>query len=189
MGADLVIVLSDPALAHVAEAGVRRAGCGATVRTVPAEDTEALRGAPGGGHDVVLALCEATSMGAVLGNFVRMGRRPIPVLRLIGDGAGLSLSTSTRSWLVDPHLRDLEIPVPSMPDDATRKILWDQLRETRAQERHHMVEVDGRPAIEPAEPETGADAGAPARLAAGAAGVLAGRLAASDRRWRAQLDV
>jgi Protein of unknown function (DUF3866) len=85
------------------------------------------------------------------------------------------------------------VAVPVLDDALEREAVWEALRARELEERHHLVEVDGRPALDrlgdlDLEIES---MGRAARddpaffLAAGAAGVLAGRLAASSRRWRA----
>jgi len=70
--------------------------------------------------------------------------------------------------------------------------VWEALRARKLEERHQLVEVDGRPALDRLD-ELGLEMDSMGRtakddpaffLAAGAAGVLAGRLAASSRRWR-----
>jgi hypothetical protein len=100
----------------------------------------------------------------------------------------------TRALLTDRALEGLNVAVPAL-DDAARTRLWDGLRGDRVEERHHLVEVDGRPALEalaalavaPPHPDAGlaTELHGVAALAAGAAGVLAGRMVAGGRRWRA----
>ena len=74
--------------------------------------------------------------------------------------------------------------------------MWDALRGAGLEERHHLVEVDGRPGIDGLA-ERGTRVTSMGRgpeddpaffLAAGAAGVLAARMAAAGRRWRSQLE-
>jgi hypothetical protein len=85
------------------------------------------------------------------------------------------------------------VAVPSIDDEALRARLWDALRADRLEERHQLVEADGRPALATLE-ALGVDVESMGRrpaddpaffLAAGAAGVLAGRMAAGTRAWRA----
>ncbi len=86
--------------------------------------------------------------------------------------------------------------MPTLADDAQRQIVWDALRAAKIEERHQLVEVDGRPAldelatrrIEPRSMGRGVEDDPAYFLAAGAAGVLAGRTAAGNRRWRAARD-
>ena len=90
----------------------------------------------------------------------------------------------------------MNVPVPALEDDAQREVVWGALRGRKLEERHHLVEVDGAPAIEElrargVEVRTmgrGIDDDPAFFLAAGAAGVLAGRMAAEDRRWRRSDD-
>src|SRR6266508_2132485 len=86
------------------------------------------------------------------------------------------------------------VAVPVL-EDARRDAVWEALRSRKLEERHQLVEVDGRPAVDKLEEldfaiesmgRTPKDDPA-FFLAAGAAGVLAGRLAASSRRWRATM--
>ena len=71
-------------------------------------------------------------------------------------------------------------------------MVWEALKEARLEERHQLVEVTGQPAVDLLN-----ERGVPARtmgrsledepeffLAAGAAGVLAGRMATGAERWR-----
>jgi hypothetical protein len=187
-----VVALTEPELLDIVRAGVRRAGGDPSVLTTSATDTDALRSSRTGGHDVVIALCGAAAVMQVLQLVRELGGRPIPVLSLSVGEAGPRVLPASVTLLSDASLRDLEIPVPALEDDAMRTMLWDQLRHAHAEERHHLVEVDGRPALEELGMALGGGRGFGehgwAFLAAGAAGVLAGRLAASNRRWRAQLD-
>ena len=86
------------------------------------------------------------------------------------------------------------VAVPAL-EDPQRTAIWDALRSRRLEERHHLVEVDGRPALDEL-----AGAGVQVRsmgrridedpvfwLAAGAAGILAARMAAGSTRWRSEL--
>jgi hypothetical protein len=83
------------------------------------------------------------------------------------------------------------VAVPVL-DDPQRTDVWDALRRRGLEDRHQLVEVDGRPAIDELERRDvsitsmgRAPRDDPAFFrAAGAAGVLAGRMAAGDRRWR-----
>ena len=70
--------------------------------------------------------------------------------------------------------------------------MWDALRASGLEERHQLVEVTGGPALDLLA-DNGIDVESMGRkvnddpeffLAAGAAGVLAGRLASGERTWR-----
>jgi hypothetical protein len=72
-----------------------------------------------------------------------------------------------------------------------RNAVWDALRAAALEKRHQLVEADGRPALAELERagvrsesmgRTAVD-DPPFFLAAGAAGVLAGRMAAGARTW------
>jgi len=90
---------------------------------------------------------------------------------------------------------ETNVAVPTLPSEQ-RAAVWDALRAAKLEQRHHLVEVDGRPGIDGL-----ATAGVSVRtmgrgpdddpaffLAAGAAGVLAGRMAVGGRRWRADAE-
>jgi hypothetical protein len=83
------------------------------------------------------------------------------------------------------------VAVPAL-EEPDRTEVWDALRARRLEERHQLVEADGRPALVELE-RRGVSVATMGRtveddpaffLAAGAAGVLAARMAASNRRWR-----
>ena len=77
------------------------------------------------------------------------------------------------------------VPVPSL-EDPERSLVAECLRPLELEATHHLLEVDPAPAFEQAGVALD---GAPLdALAAAAAGVLAGRLAANNRRWRAQFE-
>ncbi len=84
------------------------------------------------------------------------------------------------------------VAVPALDDEGQRDAVWGTLRERRLEEKHQLVEVDGRPALEELA-RLGVTVTSMGRspaddpaffLAAGAAGVLAGRMAANARRYR-----
>jgi len=98
-----------------------------------------------------------------------------------------SLTALSRVALAPAH-----VAVPAIEDDARRDAVWSALRHARLEERHHLVEVTGAPAldllqdrgIEPESMGRGVADDPIFFLAAGAAGVLAGRMAAGGRAWR-----
>lgn len=134
--------------------------------------------------------------GNVLNAAAALGGRPIPALRVsFADPRERHRSVSHHSLTI---LRDIcrvetNVAVPSLEDPDQRLAVWDALRAAKIEEHHQLVEVDGRPALDELDARglavrsMGRDAhDDPAFfLAAGAAGVLAGRLAAGTRRWRA----
>jgi hypothetical protein len=83
------------------------------------------------------------------------------------------------------------VAVPVLDDARERDAVWEALRDRKLEERHQLVEVDGRPALAKLD-ELSFDIESMGRtrkddptffLAAGAAGVLAGRMAAGSTRY------
>jgi Protein of unknown function (DUF3866) len=123
-----------------------------------------------------------------------LGGRPVAALRVnFADPSyrhhGVSPHSITvlrRVALVAAH-----VAVPALEDEERRGRLWDALKEARLEERHQLVEVTGGPAVEllrersvPMATMGRTDREDPAFfLAAGAAGVLAGRMAAGTAAW------
>ncbi|MGZ6545910.1 MAG: DUF3866 family protein [Actinomycetota bacterium] len=138
----------------------------------------------------------ALGSGNALNAVAALGGRPIPSLRIsFADGRERHRGVSHHSLTIlrDVCLVPTDVPVPALDDVAQRARIWDALRAAKLEERHQLVEVDGRPAldelaarrIEPRSMGRGVDDDPACFLAAGAAGVLAGRAAAGNRRWRA----
>jgi hypothetical protein len=124
-----------------------------------------------------------------------LGGRPISALRVsFADERDRHRGVSHHSLtiLADVCKVDVHVPVP-MLDDEQRDVVWEALRSRKLEESHHLVEVDGAPALDELEARgvsvttmgRGIDDDRAFFLAAGSAGVLAGRMAAGDRRWRA----
>ena len=141
----------------------------------------------------------ALASGNALNAVAALGGRPIPSLRVsFADPRERHRSVSHHSLTIlrDVCLVPTDVPVPALEDDEQRAAVWDALRGAKLEERHQLVEVDGRPAlaeladrgIEPRSMGRGVDDDPVYFLAAGAAGVLAGRVAAGNRRWRAARD-
>jgi hypothetical protein len=83
------------------------------------------------------------------------------------------------------------VAVPVLEEERERDAVWELLRARKLEEKHQLVEVDGRPAVAKLE-ELGFEIESMGRtpkddpaffLAAGAAGVLAGRMAAESSRY------
>jgi Protein of unknown function (DUF3866) len=137
----------------------------------------------------------ALASGHALMAAATLGGRPIPALRVsFADARERHRGVSHHSLtiLADVCRVDVNVPVPVLDDDAQRAAVWDALRSRKLEEIHHLVEVDGAPAVDELRAR-GIDVRSMGRgidddpaffLAAGAAGVLAGRLAAENRRWR-----
>lgn len=125
-----------------------------------------------------------------------LGGRPVAALRVsFADPRdrhrGLShhsITALSRVALVSVH-----VAVPVLEDEARRRQIWDALREAGLEGRHQLVETTGQPAldlltdhgIEPESMGRRPSEDPEFFLAAGAAGVLAGRMAARDGAWRA----
>lgn len=121
--------------------------------------------------------------------------RPIPALRMsFADERERHRGVSHHSLtiLADVCKVDVNVPVPTLDQEEQRIAVWEALRSRHLEDDHHLVEVDGQPALEELRAR-GVDAQTMGRgidddpvffLAAGAAGVLAGRLAVENRRWQ-----
>jgi hypothetical protein len=136
----------------------------------------------------------ALSSGHALNAAQTLGGRPVAPLRVsFADTRERHRGVSHHSITI---LRDVcaveaNVAVPTL-DGPERDHVWDDLRADRLEERHHLVEVDGRPALAELE-RAGVAVESMGRtvaddpaffLAAGAAGVLAARMAAQGLRWR-----
>ncbi|HSD49740.1 MAG TPA: DUF3866 family protein [Actinomycetota bacterium] len=101
------------------------------------------------------------------------------------------LSHHSVTILRDVCTADVNVAVPTLAEPQ-RTVVWDALRSARLEDRHQLVEADGRPALAELERRAvearsmgrGPSDDPPFFLAAGAAGVLAGRMAAGSRRYR-----
>ena len=171
-----VVLLGDDDLLEVARAGALKAGGQPPVLILPAD-------APALGGQLLLAIAERVEVVFVTGadgrtaNTVRaLNGRPVPALPLPDLAACLSLLRGCEV--------DMNVPVPSLEGDE-RELLKEALVPLDLEAAHHIVEVDARPGL-PAGQDV-MEAGL-ATATASAAGVLAGRLVASNRRWRAQPD-
>ena len=125
--------------------------------------------------------------------------RPIPALRVsFADERERHRGVSHHSLtiLADVCKVDVNVPVPALTAEGQRSAVWDALRGRGLEELHHLVEVDGAPAVEELRARAidvrtmgrGIEDDPAFFLAAGAAGVLAGRMAAENRRWRQSTD-
>jgi hypothetical protein len=141
----------------------------------------------------------ALGSGNALNAGATLGGRPIPALRVsFADTRERHRGVSHHSLTIlrDVCLVPTDIPVPVLEDDGQRETVWSALRSARLEAQHQLVEVDGRPAldelvarrVEVRSMGRGVDDDPAFFLAAGAAGVLAGRVAAGNRRWRLARD-
>ncbi len=138
----------------------------------------------------------ALTNGNALNAARTLGGRPVPALRVsFADARARHRGVSHHSLTIlrDVCLVETNVPVPVLEDQEQRAAVWGSLREAGLEERHQLVEVDGRPAtdelasrhVDVRSMGRGVEEDPAFFLAAGAAGVLAGRMAAGNRRWRA----
>jgi hypothetical protein len=132
--------------------------------------------------------------GTALNAISILDGRPVAALRVNFADPGYrhhGVSPHSITVLRDVALAAVHVAVPAL-DDEERGMVWEALKEAGLEERHQLVEVTGQPAVDLLT-ERGIAAQSmgwtleeePALfLAAGAAGVLAGRLAAGSARWK-----
>lgn len=167
----VVTVAAD--LSIVVRAGAMRAGKSPTVIVLPPEG-------PSLGGQLLTAVAEGAELvlvedgGAGMLELARLlGGRPLPVLPLDDPEA---IGDLLRTLTVDVNFA---LPAATETERATAHAIVAPYEPERV---HHLVDVDPRPAFE----EMGWDHARASigERAAAAAGVLAGRLVASNRRWR-----
>ena len=136
----------------------------------------------------------ALGSGNALNAARALGGRPVPALRVsFADARARHQGVSHHSLTIlrDVCLVETDVPVPALEDDRQRAAVWQGLRGAGLEERHQLVEVEGRPAVDELAARRidvrsmgrGVDDDPAFFLAAGAAGVLAGRMVAEHRRW------
>jgi hypothetical protein len=124
-----------------------------------------------------------------------LGGRPVAALRVsFADPRERHRAVSHHSLTILDRVctASTTVAVPALDDEAHRTAVWDALRGRSLEDRHQLVETDGRPALDELERRGVAvtsmgrgPADDPAIfLAAGAAGVLAARMAAGTAAWR-----
>lgn len=167
-----VVVFVADGIAELAEAGAVRSG-GATVRDVEASPGPLAAAVLDAAQtaDVLLARVEPEEAADALVTVRALRGRPLPVVPF--DRPDVARRMLAGCWI------DLDIAIPSHGDDR-RAEAWEVARDLDLLATHHVVEVDPRPGL---GPETGRNAGL-GGLTASATGVLAGRIAAGNRRWR-----
>lgn len=179
-------VLVDPWLRPVVAAGIARAGPGGSVATADDEDEVAAILQDGvEARCVIVTAAPSDVLIDQVTSLVERGARPIPTIA-VRTGAGV---TSAGLDLLCSLPSGLNVAVPSLAEDEERRRLWSSLRRAEIERRHHLVEVDPRPALDELATTTGPmDGDAVQLMAAGASGVLAGRMAATDLRWARSLE-
>jgi len=135
----------------------------------------------------------ALGSGHALDAAEALGGRPVATLRISFADArqrhrGVSHHSLTILERVATCRANVVVPVL---DGAERDTVWDSLRSRRLEERHQLVEADGRPALDELR-RAGVGVESMGRtveqdpaffLAAGAAGVVAARMAAGSKAW------
>jgi hypothetical protein len=165
------VVISRSDLATITEAGVRRASRGLPTQRFSPDPTLGL---------TLLAAVEG-GVEALLG---KGGEAELRLLRALGGRpiAALPLEHPARlEELLGGLDVDVHVALPSV-EGPLRARVRELVRPLALETTHHVVEVDPRPAF--AELDASTDGADLDHLAAAAAGVLAGRLAAANRRWR-----
>jgi len=140
----------------------------------------------------------ALTNGHALNAAAALGGRPVAALRIsFADARERHRGVSHHSLTILERVcqPDAIVAVPVLEGEQ-RGVVWDALRSRRLEERHQLVETDGRPALDVLSAR-GLDVRSMGRtvtedpaffLAAGAAGVLAARMASGARTW-ARSDV
>jgi hypothetical protein len=168
-----VIVLPDPVWTDLARAGAERAGKRPSCLQVPFD-------APAFGLQLLLDAAEGVEVFLVEGGTAAhlrvaraLGARPLPVLPL-PDAAAIEALFAGCDL-------DVHVAIPAL-DETQGAWIHELIAPLSLETIHHVVDVDPGPAFG----EAGIDGtGATLEAAAAAAtGVLAGRLAAENRRWR-----
>jgi hypothetical protein len=180
-----VVVTVREGLEALVEAGAARSGGSPKTLMVPVVDERALLAAGRGGAEIVIAVCAGAAAITSLNSALSLGGQGLPVIELSTIEGKASIATSTLDFLSDRSLGGLNVPVPAVGEEDSRRAIWARLRAEGIEERHQLVEVDGQPALDEMAVRGLTVAGdALQLLAAGAAGVLAGRMAATARRWQ-----
>ena len=140
----------------------------------------------------------ALTNGHALNAAAALGGRPVAALRVsFADARQRHRGVSHHSLTILEHVcaANANVAVPALEADQ-REAVWNALRSRRLEERHQLVEADGRPALAELErrgvavrsmDRTPSDDPA-FFLSAGAAGVLAARMASGSRSWKDGTD-
>jgi hypothetical protein len=136
----------------------------------------------------------ALGSGEALNAAEALGGRPVAALRIsFTDRRERHHGVSHHSLTILERVCSVRanVVVPVL-EGRERALVWETLRGHRLDERHQLVEADGEPALGELE-RAGVEVESMGRtpsddrvffLAAGAAGIVAGRMAERSRRWR-----
>jgi Protein of unknown function (DUF3866) len=137
----------------------------------------------------------ALGSGEALNAVEALGGRPVAALRIsFADRRARHHGVSHHSLTILERVCSIRanVVVPAL-EGAERALVWETLRGRKLEERHQLVEAGGEPALRELK-RAGVEVESMGRtpsddpvffLAAGAAGVVAGRMAESSKRWRA----
>jgi hypothetical protein len=140
----------------------------------------------------------ALTNGHALNAAAALRGRPVAALRIsFADPRERHRGVSHHSLTILERVcpSDANVAVPVLEADQ-RDVVWNDLRSRRLEERHQLVETDGRPALEMLSrrgvavrsmDRTASDDPA-FFLSAGAAGVLAARMASGRRAWARRIE-
>ena len=166
-----VVLLSGASTIDVALAGVARAGRDPQVAILEA-------GAP----DLGLAVLATVGAGTEVVVLTEAEGRHIDLVRILGGRAVVALpasdATTISAWFGDAEL-GADIPLPTTDAQASADIASLGLEAV-----HQLVQVDPSPALDRAR----VGAMRFSLLTVAAAGILAGRIAVGNRRWRAEVE-
>jgi hypothetical protein len=185
-----VILIPDRSMRPVVTAGLARAGGHpeVTVIDLASRAREQRVFVDADRAEVVLITASADEPGAIVPAAIEAESLGGRLLLTIAVHLSTGPDDVTLALLGDPHVPDTTVAVPSIEDDDERRELWDTLG-SAADGRHHLVDVDGSPALaELADVGPVVEGDLRWLLAGGAAGVLAGRMVAGNRRWRPPPD-
>lgn len=165
-----VVVLPDHDRLAVVRLAVTRAG-GVEPSLVAPDGGALLRAAQQGAEVMIVTSGSGRTMNAIRA----LGGRPLPALPWS--------SRAAITELFEGCLVDVDVAVPRLAG-TERAVLGAAVAALHLDAIHHVLEVDPRPGFDRgAQTNAAPDLDA---LGAAAAGVLAGRLAAGSRRWRAR---
>ena len=182
-----VVLIPDPEMRPVVAAGLARAGghpealaIDLTERASASWTTE-LRGAAR--PEAVLLSAPVDAMEAIVIGGIEAGALGGRLVLTVSVRLSSGPDAATIELLRDARVPEASVAVPSIRDDHERRTLWGALG-SAVDGRHHLVDVDGAPALaELADVGPVVEGDLRWLLGAGAAGVLAGRMVAGNRRW------